>query len=108
MQPAIAQTGGLNTAASHVVLQLTQNGTPYAGLTVTSGSGSAVVAYDTGGCSYGGTTSTGTGGTIILFNSGLSGPVTITVMDTTTMQTFPLPTLLTAQGAVTLATAALD
>jgi hypothetical protein len=106
-QANLAAVGGLNTAASQVVLMLTKGGAPYQGVQVSGGAGSADIAYDTGGCSYSDqATATGTGGTIVLLNSGLSGPTTLALTDTTTSTALSTPAFLTAHGAVTVLTVA--
>ena len=84
----------LTTSANHVeptaaqvvllVSQGTSNtSTPLAGVSVTGNTGNASVAYDIGpGGSYSDAVSaTGTAGTIILFNSALSGLVAISLLD---------------------------
>jgi hypothetical protein len=104
---SIQQMGGISPQAAHVVLQLSHGAGPYQGVTVTGGTGSATVAYDQGGCTYTDqTTKTGAAGTIILFNAGLSGAVTIQVMDTATMQSFSVP-VFTGGGIVSLVNASL-
>jgi hypothetical protein len=105
--PSIQLMGGISTQAAHVVLQLSHGTGPYKGVTVTSGTGSATVVYDQGGCSYTDqTTMTGAAGTIILFNAGLSGAANIQLMDTTTMQPFSVP-VFTGGGIVSLVSASL-
>jgi hypothetical protein len=97
------QAKGVSTFASHVVLMLQFNGAPYKGLQVTNGAGGAIVIYDTGPGSYSDSnTATGIAGTIILFDSSLTGPATITLTDPTLMKSY-MVTVMTATGAVTLA-----
>jgi hypothetical protein len=105
--PSLQLGGGISTQAAHVVLQVSNGTGPYAGLAVTGGAGSATVVYDQGGCTYTDqTTMTGSAGTIILFNAGLSGAATIQLTDMNTMQSFSVP-VYTGGGIVTLVSASL-
>jgi hypothetical protein len=100
-QPDLAQTG-INTSAAQLVLQIAHGGAPFAGLSLTGGV-AGTVAYDMGGCTYDDTaTATGPDGTIIVFNAGGSGPVTITLTNAsaTPPATYTVP-VLTVAGAVT-------
>jgi hypothetical protein len=102
--PSIA-VSGVSTLASHVVLLVSQAGSPYPGVSMTGTTGGATVVYDTGSGVYTDSgTATGIAGTIILFNSGLSGMVTLTLTNSTMMTAQVVVD--TAQGAVTLASVA--
>jgi hypothetical protein len=95
--------GGVSPLAAQVVLVLTLNGAPYQGVSLTGGAGSTEVAYDVGPGVYSDTTTTTEGGgTIIVFNSGLSGPQTISLRNQMTMTAYSVPVYL-GPGAVTLA-----
>jgi hypothetical protein len=105
--PSLAQTGGISTQAAHVVMQITHAGAGVAGIAATGGFGAATVVYDTGGCAYDDqATKTGAGGTIILFNAGLSGATNITLTNTATSQAFSVPVFAGA-GIVSLVAVAL-
>jgi len=94
--------GGVSASASHVVIVAQHAGAPYVGLAITGDTGGATVAYDTGPGSYSDTaTETGSGGTILLFNSSLSGMTRVTVMDPKTSITTSLP-ILAGGGAFTV------
>jgi hypothetical protein len=92
-------------AGATAVLMLTLNNLPYSGVSVNSNVGDAKIAYDVGPGTYSDSaTATGSGGTIILFNSGLSGPQSINLLDTTTMAASSIAVYM-GQGSVTLASA---
>jgi hypothetical protein len=100
-QPDLAATG-LDTSAAQLVLQIAHAGSPYQGVSLTSGV-SGTVAYDTGGCTYDDTASaTGSDGIIIVFNAGGSGAITITLTSSTTTPptSYSVPAQ-TVAGAVT-------
>jgi hypothetical protein len=100
--PNLATHGGVSTAAAHVVLMVTQNNAPAAGISVTGGAGGGEVVYDVGPGTFSEmTTATSTGGTIIIFNAGLQGPDTITLTNASTNTNYSVP-VETGQGVVTL------
>jgi hypothetical protein len=99
--PSLAATG-VSALAAQIVVTITSAGVPYQGVSVTGATGGAVVVYDTGNGVYSdSSTATGLAGTVILFNSGLRGTQVLTLTDAT-MKSEQI-TVLTAQGAVTLA-----
>jgi hypothetical protein len=94
--------GGVSPELAHIVLQVTQGGAPYPNLSVTGGSGSAILVYDIGVGTYSDSaTFTGSAGTVILFNSTLQGPSAITLTDQSSKVPYTV-TVQAGQGAVTL------
>ena len=101
--PAV-QAKGVSQKSAHVVLLLQHGGAPYKGVQVSSGGGGAIVAYDIGQGLYSdAATSTGAAGTVILFDTSLSGLASITITDTALAKSWPV-SVLTGAGAFTLAT----
>jgi hypothetical protein len=102
-------TKGVSATLTHVVLQLTHQGTPYAGVEVTGGTAGGVVAYDVATGTYSDSaTATGAQGTALVLDASLSpGFATLTVTDPSTHKSWPV-TLLTGTGAVTLVSVELD
>lgn len=97
------QLKGVSTQAAHIVLLLQHQGAPYKGVQLTSGSAGATVVYDIGPGTYSDqATATSTGGTILLFNAGVTGLTTISLTDPALMKTYQVA-LFTATGAVTIA-----
>jgi hypothetical protein len=106
--PSLTATGASSTGA-HVVLLLIDKNTynPLKGMLVTGGQAGARVVYDVGPGAYDeSATSTGAGGTAILFNSGLNGLVGIQLNDTTNLNPHTVQ-VRAQQGAVTVARVAL-
>jgi hypothetical protein len=102
------QLAGVSMQAAQIVLLLQYNGQPFSGVSVTSGAGGAIVAYDVGPGVYSDqATTTSSGGTIILFNAGGSGMATIGITNTTLMKSYTL-TVPATNGAVTVAGFNLD
>jgi hypothetical protein len=100
--PTVAAKG-VSAASAHVVLLLQHAGAPYKGVHVSGGVSGIPIAYDTGSGTYSDTaTSTGTAGTILLFDTGLSSFAMITLTDPAVSRSWPV-TVLTAPGAITLA-----
>jgi hypothetical protein len=89
-------------AGAQIILFVTQGSVPLKGVKVTSGAGNGQLAYDIGP-SYTDTAgaATGTGGVILVLNSGLSGKQTLTLTDTATLKTYDVE-VEAAQGAATL------
>jgi hypothetical protein len=106
--PNLTLQGGVSPLAAHVVLTLTQNDAPAAGISLTGGAGGGEVVYDIGPGTFSETaTATGSGGTIIVFNAGLQGPDTITLTNAATMASYTVP-VETGHGVVTLVSLDLD
>ncbi len=101
--PTVQLTGVSPQAAQIVLLLTLAEPCRSQALQVTGGSGAATGVYDIGPGTYSDSaTMTGSGGTIILFNSGGSGMTTITVTSMQLTKSYPLPVYITA-GAVTVA-----
>jgi hypothetical protein len=101
---------GVSTQASQIILLLTHGNGPYKGVSVSGGSVGATVVYDLGPGNFTDTgTATGSGGMIILFNSGISGPATIALTDNTTTPAtqYALP-VRSEHGAATIVRADLE
>lgn len=106
--PSVQAHNGVSPLAAQVVLVLTHANAPFAGVTVTGGSGGAEIAYDIGPGTYSDSaTTTGSGGTIILFNAALQGAAAITLQNTTTMTSYSIG-VQTGPGIVTLLYADLE
>lgn len=100
--PTVAAQG-ISSLAAQVILVISHANAPYKGVKVTGGAGGAKIAYDNGaGYTDSTTAATGTRGTVILFNAGLSSPSIITVTDTATQNEYDFP-VQTAPGTVTIA-----
>jgi hypothetical protein len=101
-----ALSGGLSQTAAQIVVEVTKGGAPYANVSATGGTGSAVVVYDTGAGTYAASaTATGSGGTILLFNAQLSGESVLTLKDNASAATISVA-LHAAAGSVTYAVSA--
>lgn len=101
---SLPTVGSLSGTAAQIVLKVTRDDLPLAGVAVTSGAGGATLAYDTGPGIYSdAATATGTGGAMILFNTSpsASGKRTITLTDDA-MRAFVVEVPVTA-GAATIA-----
>lgn len=104
--PSVAPSGVSNLAA-HVILFVTEAGTPKSGVKISGGSGGGQVAYDFGAGYSDSASATGVNGVAILFNAGLSGTAPITLLDTATNKAHSTH-VEAAAGAVTLAAIALQ
>ncbi|APR79438.1 Hypothetical protein A7982_04785 [Minicystis rosea] len=93
---------GVSTLAAQVILFVYHANAPYKGVQVVGGAGGAKIAYDNGSGYSDSATATGTNGTVILFNAGLSSLSKIVLKDTSTQQTYEVPVQV-ATGAATLA-----
>src|SRR5262249_40103346 len=97
--PSVAAKG-VSTKSAHVVLLLQHAGAPYKGAQVSGATGGAVVAYDSGPGTYSDTaTATGAAGTVLLFDTSLSGMTSVTITDPALNKSWPVP-LLTGAGAI--------
>jgi hypothetical protein len=97
------QSQGVNAASAQVVLLLQYNNAPFSGAQVTAGQNGGVIAYDQGPGTYSDTaTTTGSAGTVILFNAGGSETLTIGLASTTLGRTWTVQVYV-APGAVTVA-----
>jgi len=80
---AMTNAVSLNTAKAQVVLQLYQNSTPVAGVSVSNNVGAAAIAYDQGSGYYAETAATGSLGFVVLLNTTVptGGNLTVQLTD---------------------------
>ncbi|MFT3770043.1 MAG: hypothetical protein QM820_31835 [Minicystis sp.] len=100
--PTVAAKGGVLTNGAQIILKVVHATLPYKGVQVTGGSGGAQVAYDSGSGYSDTALATGAQGTIILFNSGLAGPSSITLTDTSTQMSYGVEVQASPGGATIL------